>query len=115
MAVERLMLDFAEHRRALSAVVPSRDLEERIRKLSDQVEELSIGMVPAASASGGNGAPAAGGSLDRELALQVKAVMRRLEEVEASSAAGRDTMLARLERMMGTIDWRLQRLETPDA
>ena len=41
MAVERLMLDFADHRRAISATVPSRDLDERLRKLSDQVDELS--------------------------------------------------------------------------
>ena len=44
----------------------------------------------------------------------MRAVLGRLEEVEASATAGRETMLARLERMMGTIDWRLQRLESPD-
>jgi hypothetical protein len=39
----------------------------------------------------------------------------RVDEVEASSIAGRDTLLARLERIMGTIDWRLQRLENPGS
>ena len=41
MAVERLMLDFADHRRAISATVPTRDLDERVRKLAEQVDELS--------------------------------------------------------------------------
>jgi hypothetical protein len=45
----------------------------------------------------------------------VRSLVGRLEEVEASAAAGRETVLARLERMMGTIDWRLQRLENPGA
>jgi hypothetical protein len=114
MAVERLMLDFADHRRAISAAAPARDLDERVRRLAEQVDELSgsVGV----SGNGGASAPArGGGSIDRELANQVKAVMSRLEEVEASSAAGRDTLLARLERIMGTIDWRLQRLENPGS
>ena len=111
MAVERLMLDFADHRRALSAAVPGRDLDERVRKLTDQVEELAGGMV--ITGGSGNGVPSGSGSLDRELAGHVKALVGRVEEVEAASAAGRDTLLARLERIMGTIDWRLQRLENP--
>ncbi len=41
MAVERLMLDFADHRRAISATVPARDLDERVRKLAEQVDELN--------------------------------------------------------------------------
>jgi hypothetical protein len=114
MAVERLMLDFAEHRRALSATLPSRDLEERLRKLTEHVDELS-GAVTVGVPAAGNGMPSSGGTIDRELAGQVKSLVGRVEEVEASAAAGRETMLARLERMMGTIDWRLQRLENPDS
>ena len=53
MAVERLMLDFADHRRAISATVPSRDLDARLRKLSDQVDELS----GAVNAGGNGGGP----------------------------------------------------------
>ena len=116
MAVERLMLDFAEQRRALSAAVPGRDLDERVRKLSDQVDELT-GFVAVSGGTGNGASPTAGagGSIDRELAGQVKMLVGRVEEVEASSSAGRETMLARLERMMGTIDWRLQRLENPGS
>lgn len=116
MAVERLMLDFAEQRRALSAAVPGRDLDERVRKLSDQVDELT-GFVAVSGGTGNGASPTAGpgGSIDRELAGQVKMLVGRMEEVEASSSAGRETMLARLERMMGTIDWRLQRLENPGS
>jgi hypothetical protein len=62
-----------------------------------------------------NGAgPAAGGG-DRAFAGEVRALTGRLDEVEAATVAARDTMLARLERMMGTIDWRLQRLEKPES
>ena len=113
MAVERLMLDFADHRRAISATVPSRDLDERVRKLAEQVDDLNGAVT--VSGNGGAAPSRGGGSIDRELANQVKVVLSRLEEVEASSAAGRDTMLARLERIMGTIDWRLQRLENPGS
>jgi chromosome segregation ATPase len=116
MAVERLMLDFAEHRRALSAAVPSRDLDERVRKLTELVEDLSLGGGAVAAGDGGSagGAPSGGGSVDRELVKQVRALVGRVDEVEASAVAGRDTLLARLERIMGTIDWRLQRLENPE-
>ena len=112
MAVERLMLDFAEHRRALSAAVPGRDLDNRVRTLTDQVAELN-GLVLSVEGGSNGASPGGGGSIDRELAGQVRSLVGRLEEVEASSTAGRETMLARLERMMGTIDWRLQRLENP--
>ena len=111
--------DFAEHRRALSAALPSRDLDDRVRKLTELVEELSIAGVPSgdAPAPGGAGSARAsgGGSVDRELLKQLKTLVSRVDEVEASSIAGRDTLLARLERIMGTIDWRLQRLENPGA
>ncbi len=111
MAVERLMLDFAEHRRALSAAVAGRDLEERVRQLSEDVADLQIagpttnGAYPVSGGDGG----------DRAFVGEARALTRRLDEVEATTVAARDTMLARLERMMGTIDWRLQRLEKPES
>ena len=81
-----------------------------MRQLAEKVDDLASGIVYAPG--DGNGA-APSGSVDRELASQVRSLVSRLEEVEASAAAGRETVLARLERMMGTIDWRLQRLESP--
>lgn len=110
MAVERLMLDFAEHRRLVSAAVPARDLDQRLRELGEQVEALADTAVAPAGAAGGDA-----GAGDRVASAQLKALAARLEEIEASAAAGRETMIARLERMMGTIDWRLQRLENGDG
>lgn len=105
MMVERLMHDFAEHRRAVSSALSSREFTALLEELAARVDELQAGGVVAAP--GGNGAPAP--------RADVRALATRLDEVEESVRTSRDGVFRRLERMMGTIDWRLQRLEHPES
>ncbi len=105
MVVERLMLDFAEHRRAVSAALSSREFTALLEELAARVDELQAGGVVGAPAGNGGSGPRA----------DVRALTSRLDEVEESVRASRDGVFQRLERMMGTIDWRLQRLEHPEA
>ncbi len=105
MMVERLMHDFADHRRAVSAALSSREFTALLEELAARVDELQAsGVVSAAPA----GAAVAGPRSD------VRMLTGRLDEVEESVRASRDGVFQRLERMMGTIDWRLQRLEHPE-
>jgi hypothetical protein len=104
MMVERLMHDFADHRRAVSSALSSREFTALLEELAARVDELQEGGVVAAPGGAG---PAGGRAEVRELT-------RRLDDVEESVRESRDGVFQRLERMMGTIDWRLQRLEHPE-
>ncbi len=106
MMVERLMHDFADHRRAVSAALSSREFTALLEELAARVDELQAsGVVSAAP----GGTAVAGPRSD------VRMLTGRLDEVEESVRASRDGVFQRLERMMGTIDWRLQRLEHPES
>jgi DNA repair exonuclease SbcCD ATPase subunit len=112
MAVERLALDFAEHRRAVTAAMSSREVGGLLEELAARVDELQEAAVSGGVPAGGGGDGGdggAGGVSSKEL----RALTRRLDELEESTRTSRDGVLDRLERMMGTIDWRLQRLEHP--
>ena len=104
MMVERLMHDFADHRRAVSSALSSREFTALLEELAARVDELAAGGVVATPGDGPPPGPRA----------DVRALTSRLDEVEESVRASRDGVFQRLERMMGTIDWRLQRLEHPE-
>lgn len=107
MMVERLMHDFADHRRAVSSALSSREFTALLEELAARVDELQAGGVIAAPV------PVDGQPMPTERP-DVRGLTRRLDDVEESVRASRDGVFQRLERMMGTIDWRLQRLEHPE-
>ncbi len=49
-----------------------------------------------------------------ELAHEMKALLRRVEDAEIANSEDREKLMVRLERMASSIDWRLQRLEAPE-
>jgi hypothetical protein len=113
MAIERLSLHLGEHERALTEMRGSRSIAQRLEELSARLEDVA--------ASGPHAAPEPSppgeGSYARrsiEPDIEMRSVMRRLEDLEEAASAGREKLMNRLERMASSIDWRLQRLEAAD-
>ena len=107
MAIERLGLHLGEHERALAEMMRTRGLNERLEELAARIEEL-------AAAGAGSGAAPAGatnGAVSSELHAELRALVHRFDEAEATAQADREKQLTRLDRMASSIDWRLQRLE----
>ena len=122
MTLERLGLHLGEHDRALAELMRSRNLPKRLDELAARVDELAGGgagsCLPPARPRGRRGQgprlrpqPRA---LPGELAHEMKALLRRVEDAEIANAEDREKLMVRLERMASSIDWRLQRLEAPE-
>jgi hypothetical protein len=107
LAIERLGLQLGEHDRALAELMRSRGVGRQLDELAARIDQL-------ATAGGeGVGSQAAGPSVPGS-AADVRALMRRVEDAEASSKEDREKLMTRLDRMASSIDWRLQRLESGD-
>jgi hypothetical protein len=125
MTLERLGLHLGEHDRALAELMRARNLPKRVDELEARIEELAEGATLApgsgstASAEGDGEGDGRGRGFDRsarampgEIAHEIKALLRRVEDAEIANAEDREKLMVRLERMASSIDWRLQRLET---
>jgi len=114
MAIERFGLHLGEHDRALAEMRGTRSVAQRLDELAARVDDLAAAGQSVSSAP--NGSP--GHSYVRrslEPDLEIRSLIRRLEDVEETAHAGREKLMNRLERMASSIDWRLQRLEAGDA
>ncbi len=106
MTVERLMHDFTEHQRAVKAIA-SKDFASRMEELEERIRDV---------AAGGGGGGGGGGMSTAELAElrgELRSVVRRLDDADDSLRKQKDSVFDRIEKMMSSIDWRLQRLEAP--
>jgi hypothetical protein len=113
MAIERLSLHLGEHDRALAEMRGSRAMAQRLEELAARLDGMAAGALPAsAAAPGGESSSSARGSLEPD--IEMRAIMRRLEDLEEAASVGREKLMNRLERVASSIDWRLQRLEASD-
>jgi len=120
MTLERLGLHLGEHDRALAELMRSRNLPKRLDELAARVEELagaapSGGAVPGEGEGKGRGFDRSERALPGELAHEMKALLRRVEDAEIANSEDREKLMVRLERMASSIDWRLQRLEAGET
>ncbi|MFN0155483.1 MAG: hypothetical protein ACKVUT_14005 [Gaiella sp.] len=104
MTVERLTHDFTEHRRVVQAIA-AKDFVSRMEELETRIREV-------AASGGGAGAGMSGAELI-ELRSEIRSVVRRLDDADDSLRKQKDSVFDRIEKMMSSIDWRLQRLEAP--
>ena len=113
MAIERLSLHLGEHDRALVEMRGSRAMTQRLEELSARLEELAANGAPA---SPGSASPGESSYTRRSIEpdIEMRSVLRRLEDLEEASSVGREKLMNRLERMASSIDWRLRRLEEAD-
>jgi len=111
LAIERLGLQLGEHDRALAELMRSRGVGRQLDELAARIDQLAT----VGGDAGGEGvaSQAAGPSVPGS-AADVRALMRRVEDAEASSKEDREKLMTRLDRMASSIDWRLQRLESGD-
>jgi tetrahydromethanopterin S-methyltransferase subunit G len=113
MAIERVGLHLGEHDRALAEMRGSRAVTQRLDELAARVDDLAgSGQSAAPGPRGSEGHSFARRSVEPD--LEMRSLIRRLEDVEETAHAGREKLMNRLERMASSIDWRLQRLESGD-
>jgi chromosome segregation ATPase len=112
MAIERLSLHLGEHDRALAEMRGSRAMTQRLEELAARLEETAANGPPAAGAAPTGESSYARRSLEPD--IEMRSIMRRLEDLEEAASVGREKLMNRLERIASSIDWRLQRLESAD-
>ena len=109
MAIERLSLHLGAHERALTEIMGANGIVAQVRELGARVGDLE-------TYGGGDGSGSGeGGGGDAEMRAEVRSLVRRLDQAESSQKSDRERMIEQLERAAGAIDWRLQRLETPQG
>jgi chromosome segregation ATPase len=104
MAIERLSVHLGAHERALTELMGAGGIVAQVRELSARVGDLET--------YGGGGGGGGGDGGGAEMRAELRGLMRRLEEAEASQKSDRERVIDQLEKAAGAIDWRLQRLET---
>jgi hypothetical protein len=113
MAIERVSLHLGEHERAISEMRGSREMSQQLEEISARLDELGAGGLPAAQTSASTGASShARRSVEPD--IEMRSVLRRLDDLEEAASVGREKLMNRLERIASSIDWRLQRLESTD-
>ena len=107
LAIERVGLHLGEHDRALGELMRSRGVGRQLDELTARIDQLAtVGGDGVASQAAGPPAPGS--------AADMRALMSRVEDAEASSREDREKLMTRLDRMASSIDWRLLRLESGD-
>jgi DNA repair exonuclease SbcCD ATPase subunit len=112
MAIERVSLHLGEHERAIAEMRGSRDMTQQLEEISARLDELGAGGPPASPGSGGTGA-SSHPRRSVEPDIEMRSVLRRLDDLEEAASIGREKLMNRLERIASSIDWRLRRLEDP--
>ena len=107
LVLERVSLHLGEHDRALAELSSTRGVHERLEELTAVVRSLDQPRPAEARSSRSKDAPPVSGD--------VGALLQRVEEAEAAAKQSNEKLMNRLERMASSIDWRLQRLESPPA
>ncbi len=105
MAVERINMHLGERERAIAELMRNRAHEVKLEELVARLDELE----QAAGTPAGVAAGATGGGA--ELHGELRGLAQRVEEAEKAAKADREKVLAQLERMASSIDWRFRRLE----
>ncbi len=107
LVLERIGLHLGEHDHALAELSPTRGLHERLDELAALVQSLAASRqsTPDPPRETPTPSPPSTGPDD---------LLRRVEQAEAASQTDYEKLMKRLERMASSIDWRLQRLETPE-
>ena len=105
LVLERVSLHLGEHDRALADLSSTRGVHERLEELTAVVRSLEQPRPAEARSQRPKDAPPVSGD--------VGALLQRVEDAEAAAKQSNEKLMTRLERMASSIDWRLQRLESP--
>jgi DNA repair exonuclease SbcCD ATPase subunit len=111
-AVERISLQLTEHHRDIDQLLASGQSDGRLEELAARLDDLEDrgSPSPAAMPAGDGGQTVAGDG-----GAGARALARKLGELEKSAKAEREKLLTQIEQMLGSFEWRLQRLESTGA
>jgi DNA repair exonuclease SbcCD ATPase subunit len=111
-AVERISLQLTEHHRDIDQLLAGGQSDSRLEELAARLDDLedrgSPSPAPMPAGDGGQTVAGDGGAGARALA-------RKLGELEKSAKLEREKLLTQIEQMLGSFEWRLQRLESTGA
>jgi chromosome segregation ATPase len=111
-AVERISLQLTEHHRDIEGLLGASGNDSKLDELQarlDDLEDRAAG-APVPAVDGTSEGVATEGSGPGTRALQ-----RRLDELQKAVRDDREKTLAQIEQMIGSLEWRLQRLESGTA
>ncbi|CAN5153441.1 hypothetical protein BH09ACT13_BH09ACT13_06220 [soil metagenome] len=106
--VDGLRMRLAGYERELTAGAGSHDVVARIDELARRLDSLEQSGGAAGSVAI---LPIAG---EGHFRVELRALELRLEDAEEAARESREVVLTQLERLASRVEWRLQRLETPD-
>jgi hypothetical protein len=110
-AVERISLQLTEHHRDIDTLLV-RGQEDRIDELAARLDDLEAlgGPVPAGEPRSENGERP-----EPDPHAVSRVVEYKLRALEKNARADREKLLTQVEQMLGSLEWRLHRLESSDA
>jgi hypothetical protein len=110
-AVERISLQLTEHHRDIDTLLV-RGQDDRIEELAARLDDLEAlgGPVPAGEPGSENGERP-----EPDPHAVSRVVEHKLRALEKNTRADREKLLTQVEQMLGSLEWRLQRLESSDA
>jgi hypothetical protein len=110
-AVERISLQLTEHHRDIDTLLV-RGQDDRIDELAARLDDLEqLGVAGIAEPAEGE----TGERTEHEPVAVPRVVEHKLRALEKNSKAEHEKLLTQVEQMLGSLEWRLQRLESSVA
>jgi hypothetical protein len=108
-AVERISLQLTEHHRDIDRLLAEGDPDGRLDELAGRLDDLEDRATVSAWPAAGPGGPTAGSNGDGPGA---RALARKLDELQKATRTEREKLLTQIDQIVGSLEWRLQRLES---
>jgi DNA repair exonuclease SbcCD ATPase subunit len=111
-AVERISLQLTEHHRDIDTLLARGQDNDRIDELTARLDDLeALGGAGLA----GQAESESGERPEPDPHAVSRVVEHKLRALEKSTGAEREKLLTQVEQMLGSLEWRLQRLESADT
>jgi len=109
-AVERISLQLTEHHRDIDRLLTSGDSDGRLEELTARLDDLEDRATLTAWPEPGPGSAAPASSNGDGTGS--RALARKLDELQKATRSEREKLLTQIDQIVGSLEWRLQRLES---
>jgi chromosome segregation ATPase len=112
-AVERISLQLTEHHRDIEGLLGASGNDSKLEELQARLDDLEDRAAGTPLPAGDSAPEAAAG--EAGAGPGTRALQRKVDELQKAARDDREKILAQIEQMIGSLEWRLQRLESGTA